>query len=178
MTDQAQMMREALSHQDELVVYAYGMLRDWATAEDAVQDALIIVWERWDSFHGDSPVRAWILGIVRNRCRELLRQRSKLRPCDDQALIERIDQALTLEPAAETGGERLRELAAALQRCLAKLGTQPRKLMERYYTGTGSREAIAAEFGMSMTSLYKSAQRLRETLRDCVARQRHPGDQP
>ncbi len=53
------------------VCYVY--LGRYGLADDAFQDTFLKAIEKWDTYRGDSDVRAWILQIARNTCRDLLR---------------------------------------------------------------------------------------------------------
>ena len=57
---------------------AHRMLGDWAMAEDAMQEALVSGYRAFGSFRGDN-LRSWLLRIVANACRDMLRAR-KARP--------------------------------------------------------------------------------------------------
>jgi len=64
------------------------LLRDDASAEDAVQEAVLRALRYFDKLEGDDA-RAWFLGIVRNVCFTLLKNRSEwneLPGHDDDAL--------------------------------------------------------------------------------------------
>lgn len=54
---------------------AYGLLQDRSTAEDSVQEAAILAWQRLANVEPGRSFRPWFLGIVANRCREALRSR-------------------------------------------------------------------------------------------------------
>ena len=54
------------------------LLNDWALAEDAIQESLLSGYRAFHQFRGDN-LRAWIMRIVANACRDLLRAR-KARP--------------------------------------------------------------------------------------------------
>ena len=50
-------------------------LRDYQLAEDAVQDTFIKVYRGLDQFRGDAPVKAWIIRIAVNTCKNIIRTR-------------------------------------------------------------------------------------------------------
>ena len=53
---------------------AFGLLQDREEAEDAVQEAALKAWRRFETFRG-GPFRPWFLGIVANQCRTVRRGR-------------------------------------------------------------------------------------------------------
>lgn len=54
---------------------ATGMLVDGAAAEDAVQEAALLAWQRQGNRREGTDLGPWFLGIVANRCREARRGR-------------------------------------------------------------------------------------------------------
>ena len=54
------------------------MLNDWALAEDALQESFLSGYRAFHNFRGDN-LKAWVLKIVANTCRDMLRAR-KSRP--------------------------------------------------------------------------------------------------
>ena len=93
------------------------ILRDPAAAEDAVQQAALLAWDRRASLRSDDDADGWFTRIVVNVCRDELRRRSR-RP-----------QLVTLEPrdtvagmhVASSGGDGPDEnLAAAMERLTAE----------------------------------------------------------
>ena len=62
------------AHQSQAYNLARRMLDDWALAEDAVQESLVSGYRAFRQFRGDN-LRAWIMRIVANTCRDMLRAR-------------------------------------------------------------------------------------------------------
>jgi RNA polymerase sigma factor (sigma-70 family) len=54
---------------------AMTMLKDRSAAEDAVQEAALKSWRKFDRFRSDADLRPWFLGIVANECRTARRSR-------------------------------------------------------------------------------------------------------
>jgi RNA polymerase sigma-70 factor (ECF subfamily) len=54
---------------------AYGLLQDRAEAEDAVQEAAVKAWRRFDTFRMGTEMKPWFLAIVANQCRSVRRAR-------------------------------------------------------------------------------------------------------
>jgi RNA polymerase sigma-70 factor, ECF subfamily len=68
---------EVASMRAELVGYCYRMLGSVFEADDAVQETMVRVWRRGDSFQGHSSARAWVYRIATNVCVDLLRERGR-----------------------------------------------------------------------------------------------------
>jgi RNA polymerase sigma-70 factor (ECF subfamily) len=93
------------------------LLGNAAEAEDAVQDGLVIAWQRFDELRDPDRFEAWLDRIVVNGCRDRLRRRGMVRflplatehdPADRDpfaAFLER--DALLASVATLTGDERI-----------------------------------------------------------------------
>lgn len=65
------------AHQTQAYNLACRILNDWSLAEDALQEALVSGYRAFRQFRGDN-LAAWLMRIVANRCRDMLRsQRSR-----------------------------------------------------------------------------------------------------
>ena len=62
-------------HQAQAHNLALRMMVDWATAEDATQEAFLSGYRAFGGFRGDN-LKSWLLRIVANACRDMLRARS------------------------------------------------------------------------------------------------------
>ena len=61
---------------------ANAILGDAFEAQDAVHDAVVSAWQRWDSLKDRSKFDAWFDRIVVNTCRDRLRQAARRRASD------------------------------------------------------------------------------------------------
>lgn len=69
-----------------MYVYALRLLRDPSSAEEAVQESLVAVWQGAKNYRGESRLITWLLGIVHHKSLNLLRKRVDL-SLDDQQTI-------------------------------------------------------------------------------------------
>ncbi len=98
---------------------AYRLLSDRALAEDAIQEALLSGYRAFGGFRGDN-LQSWLLRIVANTCRDMLRAR-KVRPSislDAQSMDPEHPTPIELPSSAESPEEYTlrRELGNTLQR--------------------------------------------------------------
>jgi len=127
---------------------AYRVLGDPGAAEEAVQDAFMLVWRRAATFDPSrgSGVRAWLTTIVHHRAIDLLRKRSgRLR---DQTPLDEAEAAVASpepwgEVAARLDRDRVRAAVAALP------DDQQRAIELAYFDGLSHRE-IADRTGMPL----------------------------
>lgn len=103
---------------------AYRIVRDFATAEEVVQDAFVTVWRDSLSYRPErGSARSWMLGIVHNRAIDTLRV--KLRTQRGQLMAEHLherqpagdltESELIGRAAARTTWEQLHSLPRAQQ---------------------------------------------------------------
>jgi RNA polymerase sigma-70 factor (ECF subfamily) len=128
---------------------AYRIVGERSRAEDVTQEAFLSIWRsgaRFDRTRGS--VRAWTLGIVRNRAIDALRRESGGAPklnFDDEAVLEqRPSGELTDEEAMR------REEASELRGALRELPTEQSKVIQLAYFGGFSHSEIAEMLGMPL----------------------------
>jgi len=69
-------------HGDAMYAYALLRVRERATAEDLVQEALLAALQAVDSFKGQSSERTWLIGILKHKILDHLRRAGRERPLD------------------------------------------------------------------------------------------------
>ena len=128
---------------------AYRIVGDRSSAEDVTQEAFLSIWRsgaRYDRARGS--VRAWTLGIVRNRAIDALRRQSGKAPkldFDDEAALEhRPSPDLTDEQAIE------RDSAQQVRGALSELPSEQSKVIQLAYFGGFSHSEIAEMLSMPL----------------------------
>jgi len=77
---------------------ALRVLREPSAAEDVMQEVLLMVWKRPQSFVAQrGNLAAWLSVVARNRAIDVLRKRSPLEPIDEMPLPDPRNFALTSE---------------------------------------------------------------------------------
>ena len=148
---------EALVERFQKEVYnvALRMLGEPAAAEDAAQDTFLRAFSRLDLYRDGEPFGAWLNGIVRNRCLDLLRSRS------------RAGASYPMEPAAVADAEldALRNLEAQnVRRALSRLPARDRALIVLRYWEDLPMEEVAAAVGMTDGAARVALHRARRNL--------------
>ena len=147
---------------------ALQLLRDPEDALDVAQDALLSLFTTLDRVGAGRPVRPWLLAIVRNRARDLLRRRrirrhQSLAADDPEAGVELVAAA----PRPDADAERA-ELQRRVWRALAALPAAHREvLVLRDYQDLTYDEiagVLRVPIGTVMSRLHRSRRALRELL--------------
>jgi RNA polymerase sigma-70 factor, ECF subfamily len=112
------------------------LLRDQSEAEDAVHDAAVRAWQRWDDLRDHAAFDAWFDRIVVSSCRD--RARRRLPGSIDVLDVEPAAPAEPGFPAPERDG---------LRRALAALDPDHRAVVVLRYVEDLSVPAIAARTG-------------------------------
>jgi RNA polymerase sigma-70 factor, ECF subfamily len=152
------------SCQPRLYAYIMTLVLDRHQAEDVLQQANLVMWEKLDEFLGCENFEALACRVayyqVLAHRRDKLRERRRLL-FDDQ-LIERL--------AATAGGktDAFPDYLSALRDCMAKLSQPQRELVRRRYEPGGSVGAIAADSGDSPSAVSASLYRIRKNLLTCI----------
>ncbi len=133
-------------HVDAAFSLAYRMCGRRGTAEDIVQEAFLSLWRsgaRYDRTRGS--VRAWILGVVRNRTIDTFR-RDTVRTGRDI----RADEAVENLPAADDvpGEAERRADARQVRTALGELPDAQRRVIELAFFGGFTHSQIADMLGL------------------------------
>jgi RNA polymerase sigma factor (sigma-70 family) len=140
------------------------MLRRPDLAEDAVQDALVLVWRRAHQYDAErGSARGWIYTILRNRCLTLLRSESR----EEATAPEVIDGAAERQ-TVDAAFDRL-EVATDLRRCLAGLDEVTRRAIIASYVLGHSHGEIAGRMAAPLGSVKSWVRRGLLKLRECLS---------
>ena len=147
---------------------AYRIVGSRTAAEDVTQEALLSIWRsgaRYDRARGS--VRAWTLGIVRNRALDLLRKESgrspKLAAGGDELLERRAADELTDTEAVR------REAAREVRGALRLLPADQLKVIELAYFGGLTHSEIAEALGMPLGTVKGRMRLAMEKIRTTLA---------
>ncbi len=128
------------AHYRPLVRLATLLVRDFATAEEVVQDAFVAMHGAWRRLRDPNKALSYLRQSVVNRARSVLRHR---------AVVEKhAPKALPDAPSAEHGAMGELERAAVIE-ALRKLPTRQREAIVLRYYGDLSEAQIAGAMGIS-----------------------------
>lgn len=102
--------------------------------EEVLNDSMMVVWERADSFHGASKLSTWIFGIAYRKAMKAINRQDE--PIEDRESEERM--SLDASPEDQLGAHKSQLL---LKRAMEELSPDHRAVLElTYYQEMGYRE--------------------------------------
>jgi RNA polymerase sigma-70 factor (ECF subfamily) len=161
------LLRSAFKYQDALVSFAYALLQDWALAQDAVQEAFVVLQKKHAQFKPDANVYTWARQIVRFEALNILRSRRREACLVDDELFSLVDAQFEKHLDLEAVGL-LESRKTALQYCMSRLDRESVSLLLGFYKDALSCEKLSALHRKSVNAIRLSLSRIRAKLRDCV----------
>ena len=171
---------ELAAHRAYLLRFARLQLRNDAWAEDAVSETLLAALSKPQSFGNRSQLKTWLVGILKHKVIDILRQRQReVQLADDDgdggaeldALMFKADGHYAQQPSDWGDPEQelnTRQFFEVLEACTDKLpAAMGRVFLMREWLELSSDE-ICNELRLTPTNLYVQLHRARLRLRECL----------
>jgi RNA polymerase sigma factor (sigma-70 family) len=147
----------AAHFQPVALAWARRILPDADSAEDAVQEALLIAYQQIGSLREPAAFPAWLKRIVVSQCARARRRGQH------QSLDEEWAGDPESDPAAQADA---RWAAAKLHQAVERLNATERAVTQLYYLDAYSQQEIATLLQLPLTTVKKRLQYAREHLRE------------
>ncbi|HEX8233210.1 MAG TPA: sigma-70 family RNA polymerase sigma factor [Caulobacteraceae bacterium] len=122
------------SYRGRLERFLFRLLHRPQVVEELIDDTLMVVWQRADSFNGESKLSTWIFAIAYRKAMKALRRQDD--PVEDARSAERV----SLDPSPEEDTAR-RYAQKLLMKAVAELSPEHRAVVEfTYFHEMGYRE--------------------------------------
>jgi RNA polymerase sigma-70 factor (ECF subfamily) len=158
-------VRHLLQHEEQARAFLRTQLGSWDEVDDVMQETSLVAWRKYDQFTPGTSFLNWLLTIARFEALNHRRRQARSR----MVLSDEVLDLIAEEGLAETdAAERERH---ALDHCLEQLPAAQRELLRVAYQPGVKFNDVAAETGRSAQALYKTIQRLRAALLQCVEKQ-------
>jgi RNA polymerase sigma-70 factor (ECF subfamily) len=154
--------------QNERRIYGYllTLLGHRDDADDVLQEASLVMWDKFDPENPPGNFVAWGCRIAYFKVLDYYKKRQRSRVRFSQAMMERI-----AETAAEQAATlQLDERREALHGCIDKLSQRDRELLGLRFGEGGTIQSTSEKVGRSVDAVYKALARIRHALFDCVTR--------
>ena len=160
-------LKLALKHRAELTAYARSLLGNYAAAEDAVQEAMLVVVKKYEQFQEGTSMLAWCRSIVRLEVLRMKQQRQRERSLAERLLDDAIDAAFeefqTAQRSDDTDSWR-----QSLEHCLEQVPERGRKVLKSRFVDELSYQQIGERVGMTLEAVRKALFRRKRQVRMCV----------
>jgi RNA polymerase sigma-70 factor (ECF subfamily) len=155
------LVRELMKHQSSLFAYILSIVRDFALAEEVLQEVAVVVCRQWRDFTPGTSFGAWALRIARNKIFNMNRvaRREILLSQESIEAIERV-----AEEKAPSGW------IEAVNTCIEQVGEKARALLTMRYREGLSGAEIARRTGSTLPAIHMALSRARAALAECVRR--------
>lgn len=152
-------LREFVKHRSNLFAFILSVVRDFAFAEEVLQEVAVVVCDQWEDFKPGTRFGAWASQIARNKIYNLTRASKREILLSPEAL-EGIQRAAEAEP--ETG------TLEAVGKCLETLAEGVRNVLAMRYRDGMSGAQIARKTNSTVTAVHMALSRARAALARCV----------
>lgn len=152
-----------LRYQRSLRAFVGSLVRDRDQFDDVMQDVVVTLCEKFDSFDRERDFGSWARGIAANKVMQFRDRASRcptpFSPEVIQAIVDAFDHRRDRP-----------EMEDALDQCLAGLPENSREVLTGWYANSWPIERIAERLSSTPVAAYKTLQRLRARLLECVQR--------
>ena len=160
-------MKAALACRTELIAYARSLLGNYAAADDVLQEALLVVFKKFDQFQEGTSMLAWCRSIVRIEVLRAKQRHQRERTLAERLLDDAIDAAFdefqTARRDDDAGSWR-----EALRRCLERVPQRGQGVLKARFADELSYQQIGERLGMTIEAVRKAIFRLKRHVRSCV----------
>jgi RNA polymerase sigma-70 factor (ECF subfamily) len=159
-------LRLFLQNQRRLYAYILTLLPHRADADDVLQEACLVMWDKFDEQHPPENFAAWGCRIAYFKVLDFCKKSGRSRVRFSQSMLERV-----AETAVEQSDSlQLDERREALAGCLEKLSPRDRNLLSQRFADGATTQSTAEQVGRSVEAVYKALAKIRQALFDCVTR--------
>ncbi|QDT59349.1 ECF RNA polymerase sigma factor SigR [Stieleria bergensis] len=160
-------LKAALECRTELLAYARSLLGHYATADDVVQEAMLVVVKKYDQFQEGTSMLAWCRSIVRIEVMRAKQRRQRERTLADRLLDDAIDAAFDEFQTARRHDE-VESWREALRCCLERVPERGQGVLRARFADELSYQQIGERIGMTIEAVRKALFRLKKQVRSCV----------
>ena len=160
-------MKAALDCRTELIAYARSLLGNYAAADDVLQEALLVVFKKFDQFQEGTSMLAWCRSIVRIEVLRAKQRHQRERTLAERLLDDAIDAAFDEFQTARRRDD-TESWRDALRGCLEQVPQRGQSVLRARFADELSYQQIGEQLGMTIEAVRKALFRLKRQVRSCV----------
>lgn len=145
-----------------LRAFVRSLVFSWDDVDEIMQNTSLVLWRKFSDFDPDTDFMKWACVVARFEVLSWRRDKARDRHVFDEDVVN-----LLAEEAA-AGAERLSNQRHALEKCLRKLPENLRRIVLAAYEPGVKLNEVAEELGKSATAFYKTLNRTRAKLQECI----------
>lgn len=161
--DHEHFMRLFVAHDPQIYRAVLVFVPQPADARDIVQETAVALWKHFSEYDRERPFINWACGFARIEVRRFLRNSQRRTKLSDRA----IETLMALDPGDADFYE---EHQRHLESCREKLPGEHRRIIDGYYVDEESVDTLARRHGRTVEAIYKTLQRIRVALMECIER--------
>ncbi len=152
-------------HDRWLYAYLVTLLGNTSHAEEVFQEVCVVLWREYEKFELGTDFVKWVAVIAHNQVRRFRRQRKLTGFQVNDAVFD------MLASEATERVDMFDYRRDALRRCLTKLSSADRSLVQECYESHKVNfKATALKLGRPENTVYKALNRIRRVLYECINR--------
>ena len=152
-------LREFVKNRSNLFAFILSVVRDFAFAEEILQEVAVVVCDQWEDFKPGTNFGAWAAQIARNKIFNLNRVSRRELLLSPEA-IAGIERAVEAQPETSS--------LDAVRKCLESVTDRIRSVLSMRYREGLSGAEIARRTNSSVTAVHMALSRARSALARCV----------
>ncbi len=136
-----------------LLSFTLTYVRDKPIAENMVQDAFLLLWERRETLHPDSNIQAWLLTVVKNNALNHINRQKRqvnMEQIYTSRIIGELDLRISSLKACDPEAMFSNEVESIIQKVLESLPEQGRKVIIMSRFDDMSNKEIAEKLGITI----------------------------
>lgn len=163
--DQDCVLRTLLAERSKLLGYIATILPDEQLAEDIFQEVSVAAVRKYRQINSVAHLMGWLRKAARISALELRRNRSTDPMLFDSEVLDALEGYWRSEDEVSASDQ-----MEMLRKCLQKLGSYPRQLIDLRYSEGISGAVLAERVGRKVQAVYVALSRAHRTLAECVER--------
>lgn len=156
-----QFTRLLIQHEPELMRSILVAVPNRSDARDILQECSVSLWHKFDNYDPERAFVPWASGFVRIEIRRFLRKSAQRNQLTERAA------ELLLKDHKKVAAE-LDHRRTHLQDCIDLLSERQKEMVSGYYRMEYSVGDLSQRTGQTVDAIYKSLQRIRRSLHDCI----------
>jgi RNA polymerase sigma-70 factor (ECF subfamily) len=151
-------------HERRLYTYILALVANRTETEEILQETLLVLWEKFDTFTAGTNFLAWAYAVARL---EVLKHRERQ---SRERRVLSLEAVYAISTEIYTATDTLDQRHAALAECLDKLTERQRTIVQQRYQAGMAIDSLAERLGRSRDAVYQILSRIRRSLEQCIDR--------